>query len=67
MLYPLIVIFVTYFYQLFKEDELEQSTEVEIIFPVELKPVIIIEKSFSKTSQFWIAWDCFLYGMFTYE
>lgn len=28
-----------YFYQPFKEDELEQSTEVQIIFPSELKPV----------------------------
>jgi len=27
------------FYQPFKEDELEQSTEVQIIFPVEPKPV----------------------------
>ncbi|CAJ1974587.1 unnamed protein product [Sphenostylis stenocarpa] len=28
-----------YFYQPFKEDELEQSTEVQIIFPAEPKPV----------------------------
>ncbi|XVE86681.1 hypothetical protein DITRI_Ditri18aG0053900 [Diplodiscus trichospermus] len=28
-----------YFYQPLKEDELEQSTEVQIIFPAELKPV----------------------------
>ncbi|KAJ9670851.1 hypothetical protein PVL29_027034 [Vitis rotundifolia] len=28
-----------YFYQPFKEDELEQSTEVQIIFPAETKPV----------------------------
>ncbi|XP_050292414.1 protein HEAT INTOLERANT 4-like [Quercus robur] len=28
-----------YFYQPFKEDELEQSTEVQIIFPVEPKPI----------------------------
>jgi len=28
------------FYQPFKEDELEQSTEVPIIFPPEPKPVI---------------------------
>ncbi|XP_027942743.1 protein HEAT INTOLERANT 4-like [Vigna unguiculata] len=28
-----------YFYQPFKEDELEQSTEVQIMFPVEPKPV----------------------------
>lgn len=28
------------FYQPFKEDELEQSTEVPIIFPAEPKPVI---------------------------
>ena len=28
-----------YFYQPFKEDELEQSTEVQIIFPAESKPV----------------------------
>lgn len=32
----------TDFYQPFKEDELEQSTEVQIIFPSEQKPVIII-------------------------
>lgn len=28
-----------YFYQPFKEDEIEQSTEVQIIFPAELKPI----------------------------
>ena len=38
------------FYQPFKEDELEQSTEVQIIFPAEPKPVIMIEKSFAKMS-----------------
>jgi len=50
LLYPLIVIFVTDFYHPFKEDELEQSTEVQIIFPAEPKPVIMIEKSFAKMS-----------------
>lgn len=34
------------FYQPFKEDELEQSTEVQIIFPAEPKPVIMIAKTF---------------------
>ncbi|KAK7350836.1 hypothetical protein VNO77_09827 [Canavalia gladiata] len=28
-----------YFYQPFKEDELEQSTEVQVIFPAEAKPI----------------------------
>lgn len=32
----------TDFYQPFKEDEFEQSTEVPIIYPVEPKPVIMI-------------------------
>jgi hypothetical protein len=35
-------IFSTDFYQPFKEDEFEQSTEVPIIYPVEPKPVIMI-------------------------
>jgi len=32
----------TDFYQPFKEDELEQSTDVPIIYPVEPKPVSMI-------------------------
>lgn len=43
MLCPLFVIYATDFYQPFKEDELEQSTEVQIIFPAEPKPVIMSE------------------------
>jgi len=34
------------FYQPFKEDELEQSTEVQIIYPAEPKPVITLMKLF---------------------
>ena len=47
MLYPLIVIFVTDFYHPFKEDELEQSTEVQIIYLAEPKPVITFIEFFS--------------------
>uniref|UniRef100_I1KT91 Uncharacterized protein n=1 Tax=Glycine max TaxID=3847 RepID=I1KT91_SOYBN len=36
-----------YFYQPFKEDELEQSTEVQIIYPAEPKPVITLIEIFS--------------------
>jgi hypothetical protein len=35
----LLFILLADFYQPFKEDELEQSTEVQIIFPSETKPV----------------------------
>lgn len=35
----------TDFYQPFKEDELEQSTEVPIIYPAEPKPVTMIKKT----------------------
>ena len=35
------------FYQPFKEDELEQSTEVQIIYPAEPKPVITLIEIFS--------------------
>lgn len=38
-LFDLVFILLADFYQPFKEDELEQSTEVQIIFPSETKPV----------------------------
>jgi hypothetical protein len=38
-LFDLVFILLADFYQPFKEDELEQSTEVQIIFPSDTKPV----------------------------
>lgn len=53
----------TDFYQPFKEDEFEQSTEVPIIYPIEPKPVIMIYKLSYRIDSLWVVWDIFSYSM----
>ena len=54
----------TDFYQPFKEDELEQSTEVQIIYPAEPKPVILMENTWLGLIYICLSMSLFLFWLF---